>query len=294
MNGKNWKGLGVSAALMAACAGADARGAACEIEQRLAPLPAGLDESSGVAASRTMPGVFWTLNDSGGDPVVTAVRSDGSGVANVKIEGARNRDWEDIAVGPCEGGSCLYIGDTGDNDGKHESVDLYRTPEPRTGQEAVTAERFSMRYPDGSRDAESLFVLPSGQPYLVSKGRDGTSVALYRYPLPLRSGETVTLEKVAEIEPARERKGMELVTDASASPSGKWIAVRSYKALRIFRADALLRGDVQPEQVVDLTPVGEPQGEGVAIFDDGRVVLTSEGAVKDNPATISVLRCPLP
>ncbi len=294
MKRKDWKTLGVSAALLAACAGADARGGACEIEQRLAPLPAGLDESSGVAASRTMPGVFWTFNDSGGDPVVTGVRSDGGGVATVRIEGARNRDWEDIAVGPCEGGSCLYIGDTGDNAGKHESIDLYRTPEPRVGEEAVTAERLPVRFPDGARDAESLFVLPSGQPFLVSKGRGGTSVALYRYPLPLRADRVVTLEKVAEIEPARERKGLELVTDASASPSGRWIAVRSYKAVRIFRADALLRGDVQPEQVVDLTPVGEPQGEGIAILDDGRVVLTSEGAVKGNAATISVLRCPLP
>ena len=64
-------------------------------------------------------------------------------------------------------------------------------------------------------------------------------------------------------------------------------------AVTLLDADALLRGDTRPARVVDLTPVGEPQGEGVALFDDGRVVLTSEGGFEDNPASIAILRCPL-
>jgi hypothetical protein len=155
----------------------------------------------------------------------------------------------------------------------------------------VAAERFPVHFPDGPRDAEALFVLPSGQPFLVTKGRH-SAVELYRYPLPLRAGETVTLERVAVLD-ADGRKGMDLVTGASASTSGRWVAIRTYKSLSLHHADALLRGDTRPARVVDLTPVGEPQGEGVALFDDGRVVLTSEGGFEDNPASIAILRCPL-
>jgi hypothetical protein len=286
-----WKSFGVCAALLTACAGTEATGQSCRIVQRTAPLPSGVEEASGVAASRSWPGVLWTHNDSGGDPVVIGVRAGGARVASVEVTGAKNRDWEDIAVGPCSSGSCLYIADTGDNDEKRDDAALYRAPEPREGASSVAAERFPVRYPHGPRDAEALFVLPTGQPFLVTKGRH-SAVELYRYPLPLRAGETVTLERVAVID-ADGREGMDLVTSASASPSGRWVAVRTYKSLSLYHTDALLRGDTRPAQVVDLTLVGEPQGEGVALFDDGRVLLTSEGGFKDNPASISILQCPL-
>jgi len=287
----DWKSFGVCAALLAACGGTRATGQGCQILQRTAPLPAGLEEASGVAASRSWPGVFWTHNDSGGDPVVIGVRSSGARVASVKVAGAKNRDWEDVAVGPCSSGSCLYIADTGDNDERRDDAALYRAPEPREGATSVTAQRFPVHFPDGARDAEALFVLPTGQPFLVTKGRH-SAVELYRYPLPLRAGQTVTLERVAVID-ADGRKGMELVTSASASPSGKWIVIRTYKSLSFHHTDALLRGDTRPAQVVDLTPVGEPQGEGVALLDDGRVLLTSEGGFEDYPGSISILKCPL-
>ncbi len=286
-----WKSFGLCAALLTACAGTEATGQSCQIVQRTAPLPAGVEEASGVAASRSWPGVFWTHNDSGGDPVVIGVRSDGTAAARVEVKGAKNRDWEDVSVGPCDSGSCLYIADTGDNDEKRDDAALYRAPEPREGATSVTAERFPLRYPDGARDAEALFVLPTGQPFLVTKGRH-SAVELYRYPLPLRAAETVTLERVAVID-ADGREGEDLVTSASASPSGRWVAIRTYKSLSFYDTAALLGGDTRPARVVDLTPVGEPQGEGVALFDDGRVVLTSEGAFKKNPASISILQCPL-
>jgi hypothetical protein len=286
-----WKSFGLCAALLAACGGTQTTDQSCRNLQRTAPLPAGGEEASGVAASPSIPGVFWTHNDSGGDPVVIGVRSSGAPVASVKVAGAKNRDWEDIAVGTCSSGSCLYIADTGDNDEKRDDAALYRAPEPRAGASSVTAQRFPVRFPHGARDAEALFVLPTGQPFLVTKGRH-SAVELYRYPLPLRAGETVTLERVAVID-ADGRKGMDLVTSASASPSGRWVAIRTYKSLSLYHTDALLRGDTRPARVVDLTPVGEPQGEGVSLSDDGRVVLTSEGGFKDNPGSISVLQCPL-
>ena len=58
------------------------------------------------------------------------------GVCN--IDGARCRDWEDIAIGPGPDPNqhYLYIGDIGDNRGEYREIVVYRVPEPRVGAAA--------------------------------------------------------------------------------------------------------------------------------------------------------------
>ncbi|MCA1559796.1 MAG: hypothetical protein LC804_05865 [Acidobacteria bacterium] len=123
---------------------------------RLADLP----EASGVAASHRTPGVFWAHNDSG-DPVIFALHERGAIKGRVRVAGAQVDDWEDIAVGPCAHGSCLYIADIGDNSGTRNRITLYRVPEPLPSDAATDAvEVFHATYPDGAHDAEALFVTP--------------------------------------------------------------------------------------------------------------------------------------
>ncbi|HEX9107875.1 MAG TPA: hypothetical protein VF832_11615, partial [Longimicrobiales bacterium] len=159
-----------------------AASAACAPALRVADLPSVLNESSGLAASRRHPGVLWTHNDSDGEPAVYAIDTRGRLLGTVRVTGARNVDWEDIALGPCAAGDCLYIGDIGDNDAVRGEVQLYRVPEPAPGDAATApAERLTLVYPDGPRDAEALFVLPDSSVYIVSKGRK-SPVAVYRVP----------------------------------------------------------------------------------------------------------------
>jgi hypothetical protein len=263
-------------------------GPECSIVQTPRPLPAPLLESSGVAASRRHAGVLWTHNDSGGEPAVYAVDATGRLLGATRIEGATNRDWEDIALGPCASGECLYIADTGDNARSRNDAAIYRVPEPEPGAPTARAERFPLHFPKGKRDTEAIFVLPSGEIFLVSKGRKDPQT-LYRF----RLGQTETLEPIVDLAgPAH--SAMRQITGASASPSGRWVAVRQYKLLTIFRTQELLAGKVAPVMAVDLTPVGEAQGEAVALLDNGRVVLTSEGGFKGLPGTVSILQCALP
>src|SRR6185295_4584513 len=79
-----------------------------------------ITESSGLAASRTAPGAYWTHNDSGDGPFIYAFDTRGNMLGIFRVTGANNRDWEDIATGPGPrpNHSYLYIGDTGDNDQK--------------------------------------------------------------------------------------------------------------------------------------------------------------------------------
>src|SRR6185503_19917168 len=68
----------------------------CKLPSALAALPE-LTEASGIAASRTMPGRFWTHNDSG-QPVLFALDRGGNVVGRLRLTGATVDDWEAVAV----------------------------------------------------------------------------------------------------------------------------------------------------------------------------------------------------
>lgn len=120
-----------------------------------------ITESSGLAASRIHPGVYWTHNDSDDGPFVFAVDSrTGETVATITMRGiGEPRDVEAISLGP-DGN--LYVGDIGDNlDGSWDHVWIYRFPEPkRLADATVQATQFDVTYADGPRNAEALMVHP--------------------------------------------------------------------------------------------------------------------------------------
>jgi len=259
----------------------------CRVVTKETPLPPPVGESSGLAASRKQPGVFWTHNDSGGDPAVYGVNLAGERVASVRVKDAQNQDWEDMAVGPCPGGGdCLYLADTGNNGGRRE-ISLYRVPEPEPGaRETKDAKRFRARFPQGSPDAEALFVLPDGAVYLVTKGNQGP-VELYRWPLQEKGD--ARLQLLHRLAPRPEQLG-DRVTGASASPDGQWVAIRTYSTLALYRTPELLAGG-GPAYTTDLSILGEAQGEAVALGDDGTVMLTTEGGSQSFPGGMSRLSC---
>ena len=59
-----------------------------------------IQESSGIVASRAHASALWTHNDSGGEPKIYPISTTGEGMGTFFLEGAQNRDWEDIAIGP--------------------------------------------------------------------------------------------------------------------------------------------------------------------------------------------------
>lgn len=269
-------------------------GSLCQVMTKGYSLADGLRETSGVAESRRTPGVYWSHNDSGRDPELFAVGADGRHLGRMKVTGARNGDWEDIADGPCPDGgpACLYLADTGNNDKKNKHVSLWVFPEPDPGAQATPrATEYKAGFPGQPTDIEAIFVLPDGRVYLVSKGNNDP-VTLFRWPTPLAPGQTATLEAIRQLEPKPDQIG-DRVTGASATPDGKWVAVRTYAALAFYRTADLL-GSGEPFAQFDLDPIAEPQGEAVTLANDGSVVLTSEGPGKHLPGTISQLRCTLP
>src|SRR5206468_183531 len=91
-----------------------------------------LTELSGIAASRANPGVLYVHNDSGDTARFFAIDQAGALLAEFDLPGVTAVDWEDIAVGPCGagGGSCVYLGDIGDNNLTRSDYAVYRVREP--------------------------------------------------------------------------------------------------------------------------------------------------------------------
>ena len=263
--------------------------ATCRVAGELVRLP-DLPEASGIAVSHRTPGTFWAHNDSG-QPVIVAFDQQGSIKGRVRVTGARVDDWEDIAVAPCPQGSCVYIADIGDNKGSRDRITIYRVAEPSPDAPSTTpAEAFHAAYPDGPRDAEALFVTPSGDAFIISKGDPGP-VALYRFAL--QSGSLSKLERVGE--PLSGRAGpKDRPTGAASSSDGETIALRSNAWVAFYSRAELISGRWREKLRFDLTGIGEPQGEGVAFGSDGSVYLVGESGGKSHGGTLARLTCDLP
>jgi hypothetical protein len=229
----------------------------------------------------------WAHND--GEPVLFALDSRGTVTGRVQLTGARVQDWEAVAVGPCPGGSCIYVADIGDNEADRNRVTVYRLPEPDgAAASAALAETFHLTYPDGAHDAEALLVAGDGRLYIVTKGETGP-VAIYRSPAKLQPGASARLERVGA---AATASGTEArITDGALSPDGQWAVLRTRSSLTFYRAADLLAGQWRAATRVDLTPLGEPQGEGVALGADNTVFVAGEGGGKQQPGTFARFTC---
>ena len=268
--------------------------AACRIEASGMPNK-DLTEASGVAVSRKSPGLLWSHNDSG-EPYLYAVGPDGASRGRTWMALAAVEDWEDIDTGPCPAGSCVYVGDIGDNNARRGSLNVYRVPEPDAGAErSARAESMRLMYPDGAKDAEALLVLPNGLVYVVTKG-ERSSVALYSAG-PFTNGTTARMQSVATILEGNQQSGVprqDRVTGAAASSDGKWIVLRTLNSIAFYRASDLTSGTVREAFRYNVAGAGERQGEGVAFGNGGTVWLASEGGGAGRPGLFAKLSCTLP
>ena len=306
----SWQSVGTWWSQRALAAHLEGRKAyAARVLEVVGVLPDELRESSGLAISRTQPGILWSHNDSGDGPNLYAVDMSGKLLAKFRMANALARDWEDIAAGPCPDemaktappkSECLYIADTGDNDQVRPEVTIYIVVEPRVGDPGaqarpLTARSFHYRYPDKPTDAEALAVLPNRDLTIVSKGRNGTidffSISAETVARAIASGETVTARLVGDTGIKPEPRTGQLVTAAAISPDGMTLAVRTYYEVYFFRLvnDG---GQIRWRDLQRPCSLGdaEPQGEGVDFLDANTLLLTSEQA-RGRPGTIHRLQC---
>ena len=258
-----------------------------------------VDEASGLAVSGYSSRYLWTHNDSGDEPRIFLLDlgadsqgNDGNETANSIggnstnstllagewiLEGASNRDWEDMTAGPGseEGVHYLYIGEIGDNQAQFDFKIIYRFPEPNISTNSTTStipsqqvDRILFRYPnDVQMDAEALIVDPlTTDIYIITKREE--PVTVYRLAWPQSTDAPMTADKVATLPFTQ-------VTAGAISPNGLQILLKTYETIFLWTrnpeesiVDALMR----PPARIPYTP--EPQGEAIVFGSDGQRFFT--------------------
>ncbi len=254
-----------------------------------------LNESSGLAISGRQPGLLWSHNDSGGQPVLFALDTTGAHRGAVRVEGVTNIDWEDLAAFTWEGRSWLLIADTGDNQARRVDCSLIVIEEPDPAlldpaRELVVpvAWRIPVRYASGgAQDCEAVTVdAGEGAVYLLTKRT--RPARLFRLPLHPDPRQPAAAEFLVEVPhvppPSGPHAALDLPTGRWSgqpvamdfAPDGSAAAVLTYVSVLLFPrepgetwADALAR---PPAQVL---PFLLPQAEAVCFSADGRHLFVS-------------------
>ena len=263
------------------------------VPRKLADLkdPA-IKESSGIVASRSNPGVYWTHNDSGDGPFLYAFDVRGARRGVWRVAGAKARDWEAITSGPGpdRANNYLYIGDIGDNSGRRDELAIYRIPEPlvvatKTAStkskpaNTENAEVIRLRYPNEKHNAEALLIHPrSGDLYIVTKETFG-SAHVYKATAPFKNGDNVTLKYIDQLSVPSVLGA--IVTDGAISPDGTRLVVCDYlRGYELVLESAAKDFDsIWKQPMTAVTLGGRKQGEAITYRLDGRALLvTSEGS----------------
>ncbi len=250
-------------------------------------------ESSGLTASCRQPGVLWTMNDSGSPPLLYAVGPEGRDLGTVRVKGAVNRDWEDLASFRMNQTAYLLIADVGDNRARYGTYTLYLVEEPSletplpAGATVPIHRRINFVYPDGARDCEAVAVDPQSRQVLLLSKRTQPPY-LYSLPLvPKKSGRLTArrLGPVPEIpgptlsdqafhgEYASQPTAMDIAAD------GRFAVVLTYKSAYLFP-----KTPQEPwQKALSRAPQRIPipllrQAEGICFGYDGQTLfLSSEG-----------------
>lgn len=239
-----------------------------------------VDEISGLAPSRTLPGHWWAINDSG-SPAVLALLDEGGRYLGSVPAPVPNRDWEDLASFELDGKRYLLVADTGDNGGLRKELLLHVLEEPTSLEDTpALAWSLSFRWPDGPRDCEAVTVDPvRGEVLLVSKKR--VPPELFR--VPLKAEGLQVAERLGTLQGVPQPTAEDLernpvygryrsqVTGADLSPDGRILAVLTYRALHYAERrpdEAWAQALARPVQSLPMPWM--PQAEAVAFSVDGR------------------------
>jgi hypothetical protein len=244
-----------------------------------------ITESSGLAMSIENENVFWTHNDRGDQPRVFAFNSDGTHLAEYRIEG-KNVDWEDMCTFKTDRDSYILIGDVGDKDAKRKKSRLYVLREPKLTKnpkfgkvETLTPQMdIEFTFEDGSHNCEAVGVDASAgktaKVLFVTKSDSGTC-KVFEMPLPLRKekGATYVAKAIASLT-------LPAVTAMDISPDGRRAVVLTYGDAYEFTRGATetwAQAFARKARVLEM-PIRK-QGETICYGKDGKTLyLTSEGS----------------
>ena len=242
-----------------------------------------INEASGLAAGLNNPNMLWTHNDSGDKARIFLLNEMGKFKGEFILEGLKNRDWEDIASGPGPdtNKNYLYLANIGDNRAVHKLNYIYRIEEPTLGQDENVIQNYDVItyiYPDGQRDAESMFLDPQTMDIYVLSKRE-SNIGIYRaaYPQPLN--EIITLEKLGVIP-------YNNTVAADITAMGDQIITKTYDAIYYWQRNGETIAELLQKEPQEVPYLVEPQGESIAWKKDGSGFFTLSEEPKGQEAVL--------
>lgn len=269
--------------LFASCSDKQSDADDCQIflpAQRLAELTdKKLEEVSGIASSSANPGLLWAHNDSGNPAVIYLINKQLEIKLECRLGDLKNRDWEDMAVGPGPeaGKRYVYVADIGDNNAKHDVKYIYRFEEPPASAQTdkITITEFdtiAFTLEDGKKDTESIMIHPeTNDIYLVSKREK--PVYIYQLSSPFSTKETLVAKRLLSLP-------LTQIVSAGFSPDGQEIVMKNYDEIYYWQVGQQSVEGALADQPVKLCYSEEPQGESIAFNTDGSGFYTLSEKIK--------------
>jgi len=237
-------------------------------------------------------GIFWSLNDSGGEPCLYGFdKGNGNLRHTLNITNAPNIDWE----GLCQDKHYFYIGDFGNNFGNRTDLRILRVKKPDSLNKkviAVQADLIEFKYPDQKNfksrkhsnkwDCESIFC-HNDSLYIITKNWVSNHSSIYA--LPTKPGK-YTAEKKATF------NAEGLVTDAALSADGKTLYLVGYRdyipfisIISNFTPSTLKKSSIKRYDFVTLAGT---QTEGVCFIENNLYFCCEK--TKVNPASLFMMK----
>jgi hypothetical protein len=237
-----------------------------------------LDELSGLAASVNNPGLLWTLNDSGNKSEIYLVDNQLNIKLTCKLEGAKNRDWEDIAIGPGPepGKTYVYVGDVGDNLKAFQHKRIFRFEEPVLGADnsikISNVDKIVFELEGEKKDSEAIMINPKNKNlYILSKEK--APCFLYELKYPYSTTDSLVAKKIVPI-------AVSIVCAADFAKNGKEMLIKNYKNVYYWKIknDSIALALRERPYVVEYKK--EPQGESICFAGDGSGYYTISEVVR--------------
>ena len=240
-----------------------------------------IKEASGLACSGQTPQAFWTHNDSGDGPNIYLINFDGKTLMSGAIEGAKARDWEDIASFKINTQAYLLIADVGDNKRKRQQYALYIIKEPLNDSSQQKNNWFKLektilfQYEDGPQNCESVGVdVTAAKINLVSK-QGGKECKVYELPLILETNKKIeTAQAIAVL-------NIPTIVAMDISPDGQRTVIlthnnEAYEYTRLA-GESWTEGFAREPRILKMPRM--KQGEAICYGQDGYTIyLVSEHA----------------
>jgi hypothetical protein len=243
---------------------------------------------------------LYVMND-GTDPIFDVMHLDGTAGKRVRVTGFRPLDLEDIALGPCGNGQCVFLGDIGDNATRRDTVQIAIIAQRDDYPAEVAPLRIvRARYPDGPLDAEAMAVDANGDLWIVTKTafRQAAPARVFRLSASALVADAVqTLEFRGEIPTTDLGAGASsrrVATGMDIAPDGRRFVLMTYDvAIEL----AFAPGDPLPAEWIErkhfrtiaLAPL--IQTESIAYADGGRAIVYTTESVQGTPAPIFSQAC---